>query len=223
MYEYVAKYKDIAESVYQEILSDSSSSWFVPKGPPQGGPKKGDFDEGNMRFVNRNLNYLYIENMIVHALRDDYDYNTNYPTLLKFCNDARPEVNQTGPFGRMCIWKLKPHCSILPHYDRWEYHHQITRYIFCVSDHSCNDVVINIGDKEIQVEQGLFFNFYPSTEKHTFSNKTDRDFYFIGYDYWKPDCLATLAQEKGLTKDSVVPYMDGFGGFNKTTKYMSPE
>lgn len=223
MLEFVGYYKDIAKEIHQEIIDDKDSSWFGPKGQPEGGPRKGDFDEGNMRFVNRNLNYFYIENMISHALKNDYEYNPHYPKLLKFCNDMREVLNQPGPFGRMCIWNLKANCSILPHYDRWEYHHQITRYIFCISDHNPEDVIVNIDGKDVPIEQGKLFSFFPAAEKHAFSNKTDRDFYFIGYDYWKPECLESLAKAKGITAETVIPYAEGYGGHNKTTEFMSKE
>lgn len=223
MYEFVRYYKDIAKEINQEIIDDVNGTWYGPKGLPGGGDNPGHFDEGNMRFVNRNLNYFYIENMIIHALQNNYDYNPHYPKLLKFCNDMRETTGQPGPFGRMCIWRLRANCSILPHYDRWEYHHQITRFIFCVSDHGPNDATINIDGKEIPVEQGLYFNFFPALEKHSFSNKTDRDFYFIGYDYWKQENLKNLAINKSLTKDSTIPYESGYGGLKKITKYMSKE
>lgn len=216
-------YLDWAKTIYQEIEEDSDSSWFKPKGPVTGGDGPGDFDYGQMRFVNKNLNYFYYDNMISHALKNEYDYNPKYKKTLEFCDFVRTITGETGPYGRMCIWKLEPKCYLLPHVDNWSYHRNITRYIFCISDLTTPQVKIVIKDEHIDVVPGLLFNFHPDCERHEFVNNSEKNFYFLGFDYWDPKKLTIASMFKNINKDTVVDYQEGYGGFRKRTKYMSPE
>jgi hypothetical protein len=83
--------------------------------------------------------------------------------------------------------------------------------------------LIKICDKEIPVTTGLVFNFFPATDLHEFVNKTDRDFYFLGWDYWQPDKLNSAIERTGITRDTIIPYDTGYGGHRKKTKFMSKE
>ena len=135
----------------------------------------------------------------------------------------RTITNETGSFGRMCIWKLQSRSFLRPHLDGWKYHHNITRYIFCISDHNDSDVLIKINNKEVPVKRGLMFNFFPAVEMHEFVNNTSRDFYFLGWDYWIPNKLNIASKVTGITKDSVIHYDDDYGGSRKQTMFMSKE
>jgi hypothetical protein len=213
-----------AKILLSEIESDTSD-WFHPKGKPTGGPGPGDFDYGRMRFVNRNLNYFYFDSVISMALKNDYEYNPNYPKMLEFCNNMRTVLNEQGPFGRMCIWRMIPHGYLLPHKDNWEYHNQIRRYIFCISEHSGAQATIKINNTVIEVEQGLFFQFDPATDLHEFVNHTDKDWYFLGFDFWDIDKLQKSAIERDITKETIIEYNPDlqFGGKKSYAKFMSKE
>lgn len=213
---------DQALSTYSEIITDTNS-WFGPKGTVDGSPGPGDFDHGKMRFVNRNLNYFYYENMISHALRNTYMYNKNYTETLKFTEFLRTHLGESGPYGRMCIWRLDPECYLLPHVDNWRYHRNIRRYIFIVSEHDTNNALVKIQGQEIPIRQGLLFQFDPSIEIHEFVNKSNTNFYFLGFDYWDVKLLDLASKDTQVNKESEIEYTDGYGGFKTKCKYMSKE
>jgi hypothetical protein len=223
MYNHVSYHLEDSKIILEEINKDYNTNWYHPKGRPTGLPGTGDFDYGRMKFVNRNLNYFYFRNMVSHAVKNDYNYNPNYTNLLNFCNKQRTILNENGPFGRMCIWKLDAKGYLLPHIDNWEYHRYITRYIFCVSEHAGAEALIKIEGTTIDVRPGLCFSFYPCREKHEFVNHTDRPWYFIGFDYWNLDKLSEAIINENITKDTAIPYSEGYGAYNSQAKYMSPE
>ena len=220
----ISHYAEDAKIFLSEIEADTSD-WFHPKGRPVSGPGVGDFDYGRMRFVNRNINYFYFDSIISMALKNDYEYNSNYPKILEFCNSMRTELNELGPFGRMCIWNMIPRGYLLPHKDNWEYHNQIRRYILCISEHSGKEATIKINNKVIEVEQGLFFRFDPAKEMHEFINHTDKNWYFLGFDFWDIDKLQKSAIERNITKETIIEYnLDlQFGGNKSYSKFMSKE
>ncbi len=206
-----------------EINNDTNSSWYHPKGRVDGAAGVGHFDYGRMKFVNRNLNYFYFENMISLAVKNQYEYNKNYKQTLNFCNLLRPVLNESGPFGRMCIWRIPPKGYLLPHVDAWPYHRCIRRYIFCISDHKVDEVTIRIAGKEILTNQGYLFMFNPSYEKHEFINHSSRDWYFLGFDFWDLIKLEQSALSKNIDSTTEIYYDDGFGGARTKTKYISKE
>lgn len=222
MFEHVSYHLSWAEKLYQEIQIDQSD-WFHPRGAPGKPNTIGDFDYGRMRFVNRNLNYFYYDNMLSHALKNSYEYNPNYPITLQFCQEMRTILNENGPFGRMCIWKLVSGAYLRPHVDNFEYHRKIRRYIFCISEHSGSEATIKIQNKIIEVKQGLLFQFNPSTELHEFVNNTDKEWYFLGFDFWDIKKLNDSAISKSFTYNTEIEYEDRFGGHGSKTKYMSKE
>jgi len=221
MTRHISYHNESAKILQQEILNDSLTPWFLPLNKVDDRIGPGDFDYGRMKFVNRNLNYFYFDNMISHAIKNDYQYNLKYMNFLNFSETVRTIVNEMGPFGRMCIWNLPAKGYLLPHYDNWEYHRNITRYIFCISEHSGTDVFVKIGNDIIDIEQGILFNFYPSKELHEFVNNTDRDFYFYGFDYWIPENLELLSKSRNITIDTILPYQNGYGAVNTFTEYSS--
>jgi hypothetical protein len=215
-----------AQAILTEIINDTDPNWFKPKGKPGRqlhDDSPGDFDMGIMKFVNKNLNYFYFINMISYALKNNYEYNPNYPYTLDFCNRMREVLDEPGPFGRMCIWNLDAYCKLLPHTDAWKYHKRIKRYILCVSTHAGDEALIRIAGEKIDVVQGLFFSFNPDTDIHEFVNYTNRPFYFIGFDYWNIEKLSEASLENNITIDTMIPYTEEYGGFGYTTRFMGPE
>ena len=83
MQEYMSYHPEWATQLQQEIVNDTSD-WFHPRGRVTDGEGIGDFDYGRMRFVNRNLNYFYFDNMLSHAVKNQFDFNPKYPKFLEF-------------------------------------------------------------------------------------------------------------------------------------------
>lgn len=220
---HISYHPEWAKKLNEEIINDYSD-WFHPKGSRPGEPGTvSDFNYGRMRFVNRNLNYFYYNNMLSHALKNNYEFNPHYPNMLKFCKEMAVMLNESGPFGRMCIWKMVPRGFLLPHVDNWEYHKKIRRYILCISEHEGSEATIKIKNNIIEVKQGLLFQFNPSVEVHEFINNTDREWYFLGFDFWDVEMLHDSASSNGFTSESEVIYEDRFGGYGSNAKYMSKE
>lgn len=219
----ISYHKIQAIDVQSEITANAENSWFRPKGKPNGKEGVGDFDYGQMQFLNKNLNYFYFENMVSHAVKNNYSFDSKYKKTLEFLESLRNQLNEPGPFGRMCVWKLEPGCYLLPHRDNWEYHQHITRYIFFVSDHSNSNTSVVINQEKVEVKQGLLLKFFPATELHEFSNHSNSNFYFIGFDYWNLDLLEQATQKTKIDKDTVLFYEEGYGGNFKKTMYMSKE
>ncbi len=220
---HISYYPEWAKKLNEEIINDQSD-WFHPTGTRPGEPNTvSDFDYGRMRFVNRNLNYFYYDNMLIHAITNLYQYNHHYPNMLNFCREVGAILKETGPFGRMCIWKMVPGGFLRPHVDNWEYHKKIRRYIFCISEHEGLDATIKIENNIVEVQQGLLFQFNPSVEIHEFVNNTNREWYFLGFDFWDVEKLHDSVLTKGFTTDTNIIYNDRFGGYGSKAKYMSKE
>jgi|LakMenE01Jun11ns_1017448.scaffolds.fasta_scaffold9902353_2 hypothetical protein len=199
---------DWANKIEQEILADSANEWWLPQSS-----EHKIFEQAYMKFVNGNLNYFKFEIMIA-ALLEETNYNKNLTETLNFCNYARLLTGDTGPFGRMCVWKLPPKKELLRHRDNFKYHKHIVRNIFIVSKHSSNNCNISINDKLVDFNQGTLFQFFPATDQHAFANNSDRDFYFVGFDYWITKYLNKSIIE---TKDAVSKLMRNHheNGFDK--------
>jgi hypothetical protein len=197
-------FKDWANIIRDEIEADNEVPWWCPHGTVDiygvSSPRAiGIFAQGRMKFINRNLNYFNVPSMTYMAVKNQYEYNPKFSKALEFCNFLRPLINETGPFGRMCIWKIPPKSGLLPHVDHLVYHSHITRYIFCIGTQTKSEAKICIRNTEIEVAPGLLFSFDPYTEKHEFVNYTDRDWYFLGFDYWKPSRLLAAITRFGIT------------------------
>jgi hypothetical protein len=209
-----------AKTVKEEIEQDEEKNeWFWPKsGEHQ------IFEQADMKFVNRNLNYFYFESMIAHV-KEGNEFNKALPQTLEFCRSVRelaPKYSKS-PFGRMCVWRLSPGMRILPHKDDYKYHRFVMRNIFVVSeDNICKDVCIKINDEEVNITQGTLFQFSPSGELHEFHNKSDKPFYFLGFDFWELPLLQVL--QTMIDYNAVVNdpgRLSGFGGPNTKFKYIS--
>ena len=188
---------DWADKIKKEIDSDFEYPWYKPN-------SDGIFVQSWMKFINRNLNYFHFPNMVALAHTGEQQLNPKFPETLKFCEFTRQFNNNLGPFGRMCIWRLPAQARLLPHVDDFEYHMHIVRNIFVISDNSEGLFKINIKKEfqqkptKINCPKGSWFQFYPGVDWHEFSNKTDQEFYFLGYDYWIPDKLAQAVSTIGI-------------------------
>lgn len=211
--------KDWADELKFEIESDHKNNWFWPKSN-----QHQIFEQARMKFVNRNLNYFYFESMIAQV-REGNEFNTNLQKTLNFCNFVRTlsKSHIKSPFGRMCVWKLEPGTNILPHKDNYKYHRFITRNIFIISD---DDIVkeadVFINSEKVELSKGLLFQFKPDTELHSFHNKSDKPFYFLGFDFWESqliDVLLTMIDYDKIVNDPI--RTSGFGGPNTKFKYIS--
>lgn len=210
---------DWATIVESEIASDSKSDWFWPKSN-----EHQIFEQAFMKFVNRNLNYFYFESMVAQVTEGN-EFNPNLPKILEFCRSARKLAPKYGyaPFGRMCVWKLPPGMQILPHRDNYSYHRFVMRNIFIISDEDvCKDVVIKIEDTDIDVKKGTLFQFQPAQEMHTFLNNSNKDFYFLGFDFWELSLYQVLASLIDFEKIVNDPErLRGYGGPKTKFKYIS--
>lgn len=208
-----------AKIIETEISNNDSVEWFWPKSN-----EHQIFEQAYMKFVNRNLNYFYFESMIAQV-KEGNEFNPDLPKILEFCRSTRslaPKYKDS-PFGRMCVWKLPPGMQILPHRDNYRYHRFVMRNIFVISDTDvCKDVDIAIENQKVNVERGLLFQFQPATELHAFHNKSDKPFYFLGFDFWENPLLEALSAIIDYDKIVNDPIrLSGFGGPKTKFKYIS--
>lgn len=208
-----------ADIIQQEIVSDDKHDWFWPKSN-----EHQIFEQSFMKFVNRNLNYFYFENMVAHST-EPLEYNPHFTRTLEFCRLTRtfsdPE-HYSSPFGRMCVWKLPPNCKLLAHKDNYFYHRFITRNIFIVSDNSSGKMKINIDAEPAPADKGTLFQFYPDIELHEFINSGGTPFYFLGFDFWNTRLLQVLKNvidTKAVIADP--KRLSGYGGKGTKFKYIS--
>ena len=177
-----------AKKIEAEILA-YPRDWFWPRDA-----NHKIFEQAKMIFMNRNLNYFHVGNMVAAVCEGD-EYNPNLVMTRKFCGYSRTLSGDTGPFGRMCTWNLQANKALLPHVDAYKYHFNIVRNIFIVSENNGSEVTININDENVEVKQGTLFQFSPATERHAFVNTSSVPFYFLGYDFWIPGKLKELMKD----------------------------
>lgn len=176
-------HKEWAKEIHAEIVADESD-WFHPTG------KFGIFQQAWQKFMTRNLNPYWFENMVATTLEPEIR-NPNLPKSYEFAELVRQSQPFAGPFGKMPLWKVPAGAKILPHMDNYKYHGNIYRNIFSVSEHS-DDVEIIISKQRVPVEQGKLFSFRPASQSHSFSNNSDKDWYFLGFDFWDKQKLDDL-------------------------------
>lgn len=205
-----------ANIVEQEIHNEETD-WHWPKSQIHQ-----IFEQSKMKFINRNLNYFNLPNMVAHALVDEPEYHPGFIKTLEFCNYVRSLTNDNSPFGRMCVWYLPSGCKLLPHVDNFPYHTKIIRNIFIISINTNNTLEVTINEKNVPIQKGTLFQFNPDIEIHSFSNSSDHPFYFLGFDFWKNDELSILKDEINL--DLVISNPDRyklFTGDKSVSKYIS--
>jgi hypothetical protein len=203
--------------IKKEIENDSYNDYFWPVTK-----KHKIFEQAYMKFLNRNLNYFHFPNMVVHAAIEGNEFNKAFPKTIEFCEHVRALTNNTGPFGRMCIWYIPPGRKLLPHTDNFEYHRNMVRNIFVISENHDRLLKINIGNIPVKFNSGTLFQFHPDRELHEFINDTNENFYFLGFDYWIPELLDDAVKNSdisGVLNDT--SRLEGFGGPGTTYKYIS--
>lgn len=211
---HIGNYPDAAKRVEAEIIADFMSDWYQPIADTHE-----IFDQAFMKFLNRNLNYFSFENMLAAVVEGD-ELNSAYPYTIMWCNNTRKMSDVKGPFGRMCIWRIPPGSSLLPHRDSFKYHYQIVRNIFVVKSSSATRIAIN--GKDVSHSDGTYFQFFPAVELHSFENHGTEDFYFLGYDFWYPEKFTARfdsAKVKELLNNS--ERHTGYGAINTNKKFMS--
>jgi len=211
--------KEQAKIILKEIEADEANEYYWPKSV-----EHQIFEQAYMKFINRNLNYFDVENMIVQTLEGN-EFNPAFPKTLEFCRSVRilSPKHKSSIFGRMCIWKLPPKKRLLPHKDDFFYHSFITRNIFIISDFLPTEVEININRTPTPITQGTLFQFHPDTELHDFANLSeDKPFYFLGFDFWNTMNLKALQSIVNVEKVKSNPDRLGkFGGNGTKAKYIS--
>lgn len=205
-----------AKTVLDEVIN-SSDDWWRPVND-----NHKIFEQSHMKFVNRNLNYKNINNMIL-ALIEGYEFNSTLSKTLEFCKYVRTLTGDRGPFGRMCVWHIPPRAELLLHRDSFRYHHMIIRNIFILSEHNRDNSHIMIEEKSVDYDQGTLFQFNPAIESHSFKNNSDDSWYFLGFDYWIPELLFNYLKTIDLTEllnDPIRQQSDKLFG-SGTCKFMS--
>lgn len=205
-----------ADTIGEEIEHDSHNDYFWPVTK-----KHKIFEQAYMKFVNRNLNYFHFPNMVVHTIEGS-EFNKSLPRTLEFCEFVRTLTGDTGPFGRMCVWYMPPGKQLLPHTDNFEYHRHMIRNIFVINENKDNLLKININGKPVSFDKGTLFQFHPDHELHEFINNSDKNFYFLGFDFWIPELLELAKLRVDISSVLNDPQrLSGFGGPNTTFKYIS--
>lgn len=208
-----------AHIITDEIAADEGKGeYFWPKSKSHE-----IFEQAYMKFINRNLNYFHLENMIRQTTEGN-EFNPAFAKTLEFCRFVRtlsPE-HAKSPFGRMCIWNLPAGKKLLPHRDDYMYHRFVTRNIFVISDNTPGSIKINIENQLAPVEQGVLWQFNPDVELHEFENNDDKPFFFMGFDFWNLRLLQALTSLLGPETDKMkAERYSGFGGPGTKCKYMS--
>jgi hypothetical protein len=175
-----------AEKLFVEIINDESD-WFYPW------EKNEIFIQAFQKFMTRNLNPYWFESIAISATEPE-EKNKALPLCYEFADLVRQIHPMAGQFGKMPLWKVPPGMKILPHTDNFKYHRSIYRNIFIVSNHS-NDVEIIVDGKRVEVQQGSLFVLQPATQEHSFSNNSNKDWYFLGFDFWNKAHLAHWLKE----------------------------
>jgi hypothetical protein len=180
---------DYTEVVLKEVEADEDrNSWWVPKSK-----QHTIFELAFMKFVNGNLNYFDLRNMVIHA-NDPFPYwNPAFPNTRKVCEDLKVELNQMGPLGRMCVWKVPPKAYLEPHTDNYLYHRMITRWVYFLNLDS-SSTLVRFGDEHISSNKGTLVELQPFYEKHEFRNEATTDWFFLVFDTWDMEWLSRVTR-----------------------------
>jgi hypothetical protein len=149
------------------------------------------FEQAKMKFVNGNLNYIDLRNMVVHA-NDKHPYwNPAFDKTRIMCDALRRRLNENGPLGRMCIWCIPPRSSIEPHTDNYDYHRMISRWILFLT-HSPTDTQVMFDGVVQASDVGSIIRLQPFYQRHSFENHSETPWYFFAFDTWDKNKLANL-------------------------------
>lgn len=177
----------IANVILREIHADEGKGeWWIPRSDMHT-----IFEQARMKFVNGNLNYLDIRNMVIHAQDKNPYWNPAFAKTRVMCDALKQRLTEKGPLGRMCIWCVPPNSRIEPHTDNYDYHRMVSRWILFLT-HSSEDTQVTF-DKEVQSSQvGNVLKLQPFYQRHSFENRSDTPWYFFAFDTWDENKLAGL-------------------------------
>ena len=181
-----------AEITAEEIDADQTAWWHPPHEI---------FVQTRMKFMNKNLNYTYLGNMVAIAMLENPEWHPGLQKTIDFCHMIREDQEKyDAPFGRMVIWKVLANKALLPHRDAFSYHHMITRYIFFATKHPEGSIIVKVNHKQVPSNQGVLWEFNPGRELHTFINNSDKDLLVLAFDVWDEDKLFKAASKFNLKK-----------------------
>lgn len=180
--------------VLDEIARDEQGpkNWWHPKSPPGNNHKI--FDLALMKFVNGNLNYPDLKNMLLHARDPNPWYNPAYRATLQVCKALKSLIEEAGPFGRMCLWRVESGKYIAPHTDNYFYHRYINRWLYFLNLTSEQTEVV-FADEKIDAGAGQLVELQPFNERHSLKNCSEKVWYFLVFDTWDLDDLRRVTAE----------------------------
>lgn len=186
------------QEILTEIQDDDDSrqaekdnGWWVPKSYDN---SHTIFERAYMKFVNGNLNYADLANMVIHANDDDPYWNAAFPKTKQFCLAVKSLLGERGPLGRMCLWKMPPGMFLEPHTDNYKYHRVIRRWIYFLNQEPPG-VSVKFNDVDMPCRTGTLLELQPAEEKHSFANHSEEDWYFLAFDTWDVEQLRMLSQK----------------------------
>ena len=181
---------DGASQVLKEILQDEGKGeWWTPKSDMHT-----IFEQARMKFVNGNLNYLDLRNMVVHAQDKDPYWNPAFTRTREVCSGLKWDLQEKGPLGRMCVWCIPAGSRIEPHTDNYDYHRMISRWILFLNQSQETTQVIFDGVLQ-PADRGNLLRLQPFYQKHYFVNNSNAPWYFFAFDTWDPHKLRKLIRE----------------------------
>lgn len=193
---YLAPSKDLldhCDTILAEVATDELiHEWWVPKANTHT-----IFEQALMKFVNGNLDYTDLRNMVIHAHDPNPYWNKAFINTRGVCEKLANQLSllfpgDIGPFGRMCVWKVPPGHCIEPHTDNYKYHKAIRRWLLFLNlDDS--QTYVQFGDDVIRATKGALAELRPAEQQHELANTTsDQFWYFLVFDTWKPSKLSEI-------------------------------
>ncbi len=177
-----------ASVVLQEIYADEGKGeWWIPRSDSHT-----IFEQARLKFVNGNLNYIDLRNMVIHAKDKTPYWNPAFAKTRVVCDVLRRRLGESGPLGRMCIWCVPPRSRIEPHTDNYDYHRMISRWILFLTSNSDTKAIF---DNSAQpTDNATILKLQPFYQKHEFANNSDKPWYFFAFDTWDPQKLTQLVR-----------------------------
>jgi hypothetical protein len=172
----MAKWADMIEN---ETLDDDDNLWY-----PTESLTKDPSTQLQLKFLNRNINYRYMPNMVSLAANREQKYNPYFPVAVKFCQRVKTVNQLTGPFGQMIIWRLPPGKVIPAHKNQFEYHKNVIRSMFILTPNTTGLFRTTINGSNINCNRGELFQFDPFNDIQYFENGTSENFHFLTFDNW---------------------------------------
>lgn len=178
-----------ANVILKEIQDDEGKGeWWTPRSDMHT-----IFEQARMKFVNGNLNYIDLRNMVIHANDKNPYWNPAFQSTRVVCGALRRKLNESGPLGRMCLWCVPPRAQIEPHTDNYEYHRMVSRWILFLT-HSPENTTVLFDNQEQPSALGNIVRLQPFYQRHSFENRSDEPWYFFAFDTWDTAKLKKLVR-----------------------------